>query len=281
MLKPLAAGASLLRSARRSAASVLGASRTLLPILPGAGSRLRVSITPALVVGRAERVHVTVPGLRFGGLHLAALDVRARRVRLLPGWPPRMQADSVVARATVEQGALDEWTRSSGLPVRLALRPGGITARTGIGGFRLGELDMAVQIQGGHLRLVPQRMSMLGVAIAPGAAMAPVTLPLPVLPGDMRLVAVVPADGAIDVTVDVAKVDEPVTPARLSSGLDLLRHHGTPGHPAAARTNGSWSAGPRAPAAASPTSRRAIPLGWAGPPRGSPGTDLGEAREPS
>jgi len=196
---------------------------TLVALLTGTPARVRVALAPGLLVGRAPKVHVTVPGLRVGGLRLAGLDVRASGVQVPVDWPPRLRAARVEVRVRVEQASLDAWTRSAGLPLRLALRPGVISARTGVGGRRLGELDMALRLDGGRLLLAARRVSMLGVAVHPGAVMPPVTLPLPALPRHAQLVAVEPLDGAVDLAFELADLDERVTARRLRWTLAALR----------------------------------------------------------
>lgn len=220
----LGAGRQLAR-APQAAATAGRSIDTLIALLTGTPARVRVALAPGVLVGHLERVHVTIPGLRVGGLRLAGLDLRASGVRVPVRWPPRVQAARVVVRARVEQAALDGWTRSAGLPLRLALRPGVISARTGVGGRRLGELDMSLHLEQGRLRLAAQRVSMLGVAVNPGAVMPPVILPLPALPRHAQLVAVEPGDGAIEVAFELADLDERVTARRVRWALTALRSH--------------------------------------------------------
>jgi len=190
---------------------------------------MRVSIAASLATGRAQRARVTIPDLRVAGLHLAVVDVHAQQLQLVARWPPRLRAERIVVRVRVEQDALDRWTRSNALPVRLALRAGVIIARTGIAGRRFGELEVAVGLDRGRVRLNPRRMSMLGVALtAATAAMPPVTLPLPPLPRHATLLAVEPAEGAIELTFELANLDEPLTADRLRSLTRALRGHTDP-----------------------------------------------------
>lgn len=191
--------------------------------LAGTPARLRVAAKPGLLLGRVERLHLTLREVWVGGLRLTELDLRLSGVRVPVSWPPRLQVEGVVARARVEQRALDAWTRSSALPVRLALRRGGIIARTGVAGLRLGEIDMSLHLDGGRLWLAPQRLSMLGVAVEPRAVMPPVKLPLPRLPNDARLVAVDPDDGAVELCFNVADIDERITEKRLRWAVGALR----------------------------------------------------------
>ncbi len=192
----------------------------------GAPVRFRVSITPSLAAGRAQQVRVTIPDLRIAGLHLAVVDVHATQLRITPRWPPRVRAERIGVRVRVEQHALDRWTRSNALPLRFALRAGIISARTGIAGRRLGELEVAVDLEQGRLRLTPRRMSMLGVSLgAATAAMPAATLPLPPLPRHATLLAVEPTVGAIDLSFGLANLDEPVTVERLRLAVQSVRNH--------------------------------------------------------
>lgn len=213
----------MVRVPERAAAAVTD---LLVALAVGAPVRLRVSITPGLAAGRAQQARVTIPDLRIAGLHLAVVDVRAQQLRIIPRWPPRVRAERIGVRVRVEQDALDQWTRSNALPLRLALRAGIISARTGIAGRRLGELEVAVDLEQGRLRLTPRRMSMLGVALgAATAALPAVTLPLPPLPRHATLLAVEPTVGAIDLSFGLADLDEAVTAERLRLAVRSVRNH--------------------------------------------------------
>lgn len=223
MLTPLHVGRRLARAPQTAAATVGDGVDTLVALLTGTPARVRVALAPGLLVGRATKVHLTIAGLRVGGLRVAGVDVRASGVQVPVDWPPRLRAARVEVRVRVEQAALDAWTRSAGLPLRLALRPGVISARTGVAGRRLGEFDMALRLDGRRLLLAAQRVSMLGVAVHPGAVMPPVTLPLPPLPRHATLVAVEPDEGAVGLAFELADVDERVTARRLRWALAALR----------------------------------------------------------
>lgn len=217
--------ASLLVGVSERAATA--ATDSLVSLAAGTPAQLRLSITPGLVTGRSERVRLTVPDLKVAGLRLAVVDVRGQRLRLAPTWPLRLQAERVTVHVRVEQSALDRWTRSNGLPLRIALRPGVVSARTGIAGVRLGEAEIGVHLDRGRLRLTPRRMSMAGVALG-AAAMPPVTLPLPTLPRRANLLAVEPADGTIDLTFELTDLDEPLTADRLRWAAGALRRRTDP-----------------------------------------------------
>lgn len=218
-------GTRLARAPQSAVAAAGDGFDTLVALLTCTPARVRVALGPALLVGHATKVHLTVRDLRIGSLRLAQLDVRAGGVQVPVDWPPRLRAARVEVRVRVEQGSLDAWTRSGGLPLRLALRPGVISARAGVGGRRLGELDMALRLEDGRLLLAARRVSMLGVAVHPGAVMPPVTLPLPALPRHARLVAVEPNHGALDLAFELTDLDERVTARRLRWALAALRSY--------------------------------------------------------
>ncbi|MDA8274057.1 MAG: LmeA family phospholipid-binding protein [Actinomycetota bacterium] len=222
MLTPAQAGARVVRVPKRAVAD---ATDVLVALAVGAPVRLRVSITPSLAAGRVSQARVTIPDLRIAGLHLAVVDVRAQQLRIVPRWPPRVRAERIGVRVRVEQDALDQWTHSKALPVRLALRAGIISARAGIAGLRLGELDVAVDLERGRLRLTPRRMSMLGAAFGVATAMPAVTLPLPPLPRHATLLAVEPTVGAIDLSFGLAYLHEPLTAERLRLAVRSVRSH--------------------------------------------------------
>jgi hypothetical protein len=191
-----------------------------------------------MVLGRAERARVTLRGLRVAGLRLAAVDVRAEGVRVVPGYPVRLRTERVRLRAHVEQTDLDGWSHARGLPLRLRFHDGAVSARTGIAGRRLGDAEIGVRLDSGRLQLVPRRANVLGLAVSAGALFPAVTLPLPPFPRRAELVAVEPTAGAIDLAFELAEVVEELTVERLRSAWARLGEEaGTPaterrGHPA-------------------------------------------------
>ena len=190
----------------------------------GVPLRLRISITPSLLWARAERVHATVSNLTIDGLRMSMVDIRGEEVRFSL-WPPpaRVRARRVCLQAEMTQDALDQWTRTSGLPVRLILRDGSIRARTGIAGRRLGDADLVVDLDKGKLRLQPLRVSVLGIPFSSAALLPPVFLPLPALPGRACLIGVEPLDQSLRVAVEINGMDEPVTPSNIWRAFEHLR----------------------------------------------------------
>jgi hypothetical protein len=185
--------------------------------------RLRVGVSAdSLRRARTDRVAVTIRDLQVAGLDLASVRVVARGARIVPGWPPRLRAGSVEVRATVTQAALDRWLLSDALPVRLRLRDGGMSLRTGAGGLRLAELAAGVIIDDGRLIVVPGRAQVLGVTV-PALAIR-FALPLPPLPRSSRLSSLVILDGAAVVGIRITEVDEPITTEAARAFARLVRH---------------------------------------------------------
>lgn len=170
-----------------------------------------LSLLPRLVMGRAGRAHVTLPSVCIGGLRLRSVDLRGDDVHLPIRWPPRVHASRVVIRVVVHQVDLDRWFRSTGLPLRLTLQDGAMTARTGMAGHRFAELDMVLRVAGGRLRVAARHGIMFGMPVLPGAFLPSVTLPLPPFPGNTRVVAMTSAVGALGLTLEMTDVDLPVS----------------------------------------------------------------------
>lgn len=151
-----------------------------------------------------------VGGVAVGGLALADLRIDAYRVGLAAGWPPRLRAERVRVRATVEQSALDDWLRADALPVRIRLGERGIAIRAGIGGLRLAELRAAVEIENGRLVVTPQGTELLGLGV--GSPPLRVPLPVPPLPRRTTVSAVAVSEGRATVTLEIPDVDEALEP---------------------------------------------------------------------
>jgi hypothetical protein len=168
--------------------------------------------------GRADRVTLRLRHVEVAGLTLDAVHVDARRVRVAPGWPPRLRTGAVEVEVTVTQAALDEWLLADALPFRLRLRDGGLVLRTGAGGIRLAELHAGVAVEDGRLVVVAERADVLGVTIPAPPVRLP--LPLPELPREAAPASLAVRDGAATIGLRVPRLDEPLT-------ADLLRHLGT------------------------------------------------------
>jgi len=170
---------------------------------------LRIGLSPGGVCsGQIGRIRATVDDVDFGGLMVARLAIDARDARLVPAWPPRLRTGPVRIRADVHQGALDTWTRSAELPVRLRLRADGLAVRTGLAGVRLAEVRAAVEIDRGLPVVTPSRGEVLGIGLpAPAVRFR---LPIPALPRSTRLVALDVGEGRGTVELEVPSLDEPI-----------------------------------------------------------------------
>lgn len=191
-----------------------GIGDTAASALAGRPARLRVVLSPGSALGgRLERVSVRVDGIEVSGLVLAHLAVDARRVVVVPGWPPRLRAGPVDVRATVAQDALDRWLRRTGAPLRLRLRADGLATRVGMGGMLLAEVRAGVEVDRGRLVVTPTRARVFGLGI--GTPLVRVPLPLPPLPRGTHVVELSLSDGEARIGVRIPVVDEPVDADRL------------------------------------------------------------------
>ena len=192
---------------------------SLLALIDATASRVldhpirpRVKTSPAgLLRGELDVVKVEVPAVLAAGLVLDRLSVRAERVRVVPGLPPRLRAGPVGIRAFVCQEHVDRWTRASHLPMRIGLTEDGVVLTAGVGGFRMGEVLADLEVAGPFLRLAPKRARIAGMP-TPLVRFLRGYLPLPPLPRGAQLTALQHGDGELAVTFRVEEVDEPLTP---------------------------------------------------------------------
>jgi hypothetical protein len=192
---------------------------SFLALVDDAASRLvnhpirpRVKVTPqGLLRGELDVVKIAVPAVLAAGLVLDRVVVRAEHVRVAPGLPPRLQAGPVGLRAFVSQENVDRWVRTARLPIRLLLTAEGVQLTTGVRGIRMSETLADLEVSGRLLRLVPKRMTIVGVP-APMARFFRGYLPLPPLPRGARITELAPGDGHLVVTFMLDHVDEPLTP---------------------------------------------------------------------
>jgi hypothetical protein len=201
---------------------------SFLALVDGAASRLldhpirpRVKVSAqGLLRGELDIVKIEVPAVLAAGLVIDRLVVRAEHVRVVPGLPPRLRAGPVGLRAFVSQENVDRWTRTARLPVKLHLTEEGVQLVTGLRGIRMSETLADLEVAGRFLRLSPKRMTIVGVS-APMAHLVRGYLPLPPLPRGARITQVTPSEGHLAVTLELAAIDEPLTPdiARRLRGL--------------------------------------------------------------
>jgi hypothetical protein len=174
--------------------------------------RPRVKASPqGLLRGELDLVQVEIPAVLAAGLVLDRIVIRAQHLRIVPGLPPRVQAAPVSLRAYVSQANVDRWTRTTHLPMRLALTEEGVLLTTGVRGFRMSETLTDLEVSGRFLRLSPTRMTIVGLP-APMARFFRGYLPLPPLPKGARITEVRPGAGRLAVTFALEELDEPLTP---------------------------------------------------------------------
>ncbi len=174
--------------------------------------RPRIKVSAAgLLRGEVDLVKIELPSYPVAGLVVDRFVVRAERVKIQPGLPPVLSAQPVRLTAYVSQEYVDRWTRDLRLPFRLQLTERGVITTTGIGGIRVTEVLTEPEVVGGFLKLVPKRMSLLGVP-APLARFLRGYLPLPPLPRQARLESVTPGDGELAIELSIEHFEQPLTP---------------------------------------------------------------------
>lgn len=172
--------------------------------------RVKVS-TAGLLRGEIDVFKVEIPAVLAAGLVVDRLVVRAERLRIAPGLPPRVRAGPVTLRAYVCQEQVDRWTRTARLPIRVLLTPEGVMMTAGVRGIRMGEVLADLEVHGPFLQLAPKRMTIAGLP-APLVRFFRGYLPLPPLPKGSRISEVHPGDGELEVTFALEHIDEPLTP---------------------------------------------------------------------
>ncbi|HEX4866572.1 MAG TPA: LmeA family phospholipid-binding protein [Acidimicrobiales bacterium] len=200
----------------------------MLALVDDAASRLldhpvrpRIKATPAgLLRGEVDVFKIEIPAVLAAGLVIDRLVLRAERVRVAPGLPPRLRAGPVTLRAYVSQANVDRWVRTSHLPIRLTLTDEGVLLATGLRGFTMTETLADLEVTGSFLRLASRRMTIVGLP-APLVRFLRGYLPLPPLPRGARITDVRHGTGDVAVTFGFEHVDEPLTPD-LARRLGLL-----------------------------------------------------------
>jgi hypothetical protein len=176
--------------------------------------RVRVGASPrTLVKAQVDVLLVEVRALNAARLPVERLLIRAEKLKIAAALPPRLQATSIGFKATISQKGIDQWTRSSRLPVRLELTEDAVVAHAGIRGITMSEIAVQlVPTNGSMLKLIPRRASMFGMR-APVIASLPGYLPLPALPAGARITKVEPGGGTLTIYLDAGEIDEPINPA--------------------------------------------------------------------
>lgn len=176
------------------------------------GAPVRVALHPGareLVRARLASIRASVANVEVAGIRVRDVDITASGVTVVPAIPPRLIARRVDVAAVIGQRAVDAWTRRLGLPARLVIRPSRLVARIGVGGLRLGQIDMDVAVTDGGLQLSPRRMATLGFDLRTQGELD-VVLPLPALPSNAVLTKVEWGDGTGTVALRIDDFDLPV-----------------------------------------------------------------------
>lgn len=177
------------------------------------GRPIEVRVRAGSAAARRARIGplaVRMRDLTVGGLRVDQVAAEARDLGIRLAWPPRVVASGVRATATVTQQSLDRWTRRTGLPARLVMRPGRLVARVGVAGLRLGQVEMGVSATPAGLRLSPRRLESLGLDLRANGELD-VTIPLPALPAGAAVTATEWSDGYGSVSLSVPGIDLSVT----------------------------------------------------------------------
>ncbi len=157
--------------------------------------------------------------LAFGGVGTAFLPLEevvlaAKRARIIPGLPARIQIEGGTLEVAVGQPDIDRWMERFPLPFRLAIGSGGIVVKTEIRGFPVAEFEMQLEVVRGWFVLKPQRAAFMGV---PGyvSSLLRSYLPLPPISEETRIVAIDHEPQRIRLTLGVDDFEEEVTPGLL------------------------------------------------------------------
>jgi hypothetical protein len=175
--------------------------------------KLRAKVSPeGLLRGEVDVLVVEARKLPVASLLIDRVVVRAERVRIRPGLPPRLQTGPLGFKAVVSQDAVDRWATTIPLPFRLELAPTGVLVRTGVGPLRMSEVVTELEASGALLRLRPRRASFLGVEAPAQVGLLRGFLPLPPLPAGARIDRIEHGDGELSVFATLEAVDQPLTP---------------------------------------------------------------------
>ncbi len=167
--------------------------------------------------GEVDGLRAVVGGVQVAGLQLHRVDLRAKRLRIVPGLPPQLRIGDLEVGVRIRQVDVDAWTRTAALPVRLRLLDAGIGARVGVGGMALGEVLADLSVVGQQFRLVPRRVAVLGVGLTnPSTALLRLVLPLPPLPASGRLVRMVHRREELEVWFSAKKLRQELSPAAVA-----------------------------------------------------------------
>ena len=185
----------------------------------------RIKVSPGgLARGEIDGVRLELPAVLAAGLVIDRVAVRAERVRVVPGLPPRLRAKPVDLIATVTQDKVDRWTSAGHLPLRLVLCDDGVAVQAGVAGVRVGRILTELDVAHGFLRLRPVRAHVIGLP-TPLVRFLRGYLPLPPLPRGAHLVEVTHAEGELAARFRIDELDEPMTPDVARRIAGMLRPH--------------------------------------------------------
>jgi len=174
--------------------------------------KVRAKVSPvSAMLGTVDVLVLELGELEMAGLEVERLVVRAERVRVQPGFPPRLRTGDIGFKATVAQSAIDRWTQRTHLPVRLHLTEEGIIAKTSLRGISLSEIATEVAVSGHFLTLRPKRASFVGMP-TPVVGFLRGFLPLPPLPRGARLTQVDHEEGRVTAWFGLDDIDQALTP---------------------------------------------------------------------
>jgi DUF2993 family protein len=220
------AGRSAVGTGRHAAASAAAVTR-------GSAQLIRLACNPPVEVlptGRWRPFYLPPPagmrlrarGVVINGLRIDKVDVRAHDIAIRPGSPIAVRARTIVARVRLTEADVNWWLTTAHLPVRLRFTDEGIRARTGLAGVALGSIDVTVALEGGLLRLTPQRVAVLGIGLST-AGFPTTPLPLPPLPRAARLTGIVTAARTVTATLQLPGGSWDVGPKAVRDLLKLAR----------------------------------------------------------
>ena len=193
----------------------------------GTPVKIRMDMSPGGAIrGRIDQVSIETADVSMGLLSLDKLRMQVNKVAIVPAFPPRIETGQVSFVATVGQAAVDAWTRSVALPLRIRFRKGAIVTRAGIAGLRLGEMEVDLAVDGRLLRLIPRRVSVLGLEMTTPSILQG-ALPLPPLPRGLHLSEISPGDRELVVQGVVGSLSEPLTRENLRRVKALVPGRGS------------------------------------------------------
>lgn len=175
---------------------------------------LRLDPAPlGIATGRLDRVEVRLDDVRWPAGRIDRLQLRARSVHITPGVTPALVAGPIDLTATLHQATLDDWLTSLGVDWGVRLAGDGWVEVTWPGRERWGHAVFSATARDRTLHLAPEEVVVRGrrVRRAVQRYAKPLTVTLPRLPGDARVIRVLPRRGLVEVRAIVDELREPVT----------------------------------------------------------------------